>query len=127
MATSTPAILEMCGKRQDILDSLPKRRKGQSRPAETEIKITPESPFTNSDIDCLVSGRNDPDINRRGTRTSYCLHYFFLQNAKELGLKLDRQVPNLIEKQCAAMGLKELAWIRLDGPGEGSFFMAKED
>ena len=49
----------------------------------------------------------------------------FLQDAQELGLQLQRQIADLVEKHCAAMSELELALLQLMGAGEGAFLMAE--
>ena len=48
------------------------------------------------------------------------------QDAQELGLQAGRHLGNLVDKERPSLGDLDKAWLRLESPGEGPFFMAEK-
>src|SRR6266478_1188209 len=74
----------------------------------------------------LVGRRDDANIDPRGTRASYGLELALLEHTEQLGLKLQRQVSDFIEKQRATIRQCKPADVRSEGASESSPFMSEQ-
>src|SRR6202043_824773 len=77
-------------------------------------------------LQVLVGGRNNANIGARCPRAADCLELTLLQDAEQLGLKLQWHVSNFIEEQSAAIRQREAADMRIDGARKGSTFVSEE-
>jgi len=73
-----------------------------------------------------VGGRDDANVDARRAGAADRFELAFLEDAEELGLKLERDISDFIEKHCAAIGQGEAANVRIEGAGESAAFMAEE-
>ena len=53
-------------------------------------------------------------------------HFFFLQDAQQLGLQFQRQFADFVEEDCAAIGGLKQSLLRFQRSGEGSLFVAEQ-
>jgi len=75
----------------------------------------------------LIRGRNHPDIDLRGAAAaSETLDLLLLQCPEELGLQLQRQVADLVEKQRAPIRSLEATHALCDGAGKCAPLITKE-
>ena len=51
-----------------------------------------------------MRGREDPRTDRHSVVSTQRAHLFFLQRAQQPGLQIERQLRNLVQKNCAAAG-----------------------
>ena len=65
-------------------------------------------------------------VGGEGTRTSQALKLALLQDAQQLGLELERNLPNLIQEDGSAIGQLKAADPLRDGAGEGASLVSKE-
>ena len=59
-------------------------------------------------------------------RTAQPLHFALLQEPQQLGLHSKRQIPNFVQKQCAAMRVMNASKPRLDCAGEGAAHVSEQ-
>ncbi len=74
----------------------------------------------------LVRGRDDPHVYTSWLRGSNTSDVSVFQNSEKLGLQIDRQCPDFVEEQCAAVGHFEEAGLGSMGIGKGPAFVTKE-
>src|SRR5208282_6235994 len=75
----------------------------------------------------VAVGRGDqPDVEFDGTRSTDSFELPLLQNAQELGLHGDGQLPDFIQKNRAAFGDLELSFLLRDCAGESSAFVPEQ-
>src|SRR6187455_2011065 len=73
-----------------------------------------------------VRSSDDPDIDRKRLVRTNALDFALLQRPEEFGLHRQRQLADLIEKQCSLVGDLELPGAVRAGPGVGTTQMPKE-
>src|SRR5258708_22812115 len=74
----------------------------------------------------LVGRRDDANIDPRGTRASYGLELALLEHTEQLGLKLQRQVSDFIEKQRATIRQCKAADGRSESAPRSSPFLSAQ-
>src|SRR5207245_2919060 len=73
-----------------------------------------------------VCGGHQANIHTDGPRAPQPLEFLLLQNTKELGLQLKRDITDLIKEQRALVGQFKPADPLGDGAGEGAYLMAEQ-
>ena len=63
---------------------------------------------------------------RIGSRPPTRVEFPLLEKAQEFGLQLRRHIADLVEKNRAAVGQLQLAFLELVGAGERAFLMAEQ-
>ena len=111
---------------RDVFLALPQRRQRQLDHIQPVIKVAPEPALVHHRSQILMRGCQDARTNRHRVVAAERAHLFFLQCAQQLGLKIERQLGNLIQKNRAAAGRHQKAIIRPMRTGEGALHMAKE-
>ena len=85
------------------------------------IQVFPEIALGNQVLNIPVGGAHHPDINGNRFYRTYPVDHSFLQEAKQFGLQCHRHIANLVEKQGAAVGALNLAFLGLGRAGKGAF------
>ena len=80
----------------------------------------------NRQTQVFVGCRDHPQVQRNGTFAPKFDQAALLQNSQQLGLQCNRQLPHLIKKNCAALGLLKQAAVVFDSASKSAFFVAKE-
>src|SRR5262249_39930211 len=73
-----------------------------------------------------VGRRDDADVDLDGAIAADALHLALLEDAEELGLEPEVELPDLVEEDGAALGLLEDAAVLPDGAGERALLVAEE-
>src|ERR1700691_4076147 len=73
-----------------------------------------------------VCGGNHAHVHTQRTAAPYRLKLVFLQDAKQLHLRLQAKLPDFIQEDRAAVGKLEAADASLERPREGPFHMPKQ-
>src|SRR5690554_4245363 len=92
---------KMRHERGKILLSVAQWRNVYRKHAQAVIKIKAETTGFGFSQKIAIGGRNDPHIDRSGALISHALKLTFLENAQQLALQLQRNFPDLVEKECA--------------------------
>ena len=71
---------------------------------ETEVEILAEGAVLVSGFEIAVGGGDDAHIHFDALIAADRAHFFFLQNAQQLGLQLERQFADFVEEDGAAVG-----------------------
>src|SRR5258707_5469625 len=87
----------------DVFPSLTQRREGERKYREPVVKILAKLFFFNTAQKIHVGSGNHTHIDAKNIGTSETLDFSVLQEAKELCLHAQRQLADLVEKQCATM------------------------
>src|SRR5262249_25845564 len=77
-----------------------------------------ESTLGNELREVAIRGGNHANIDALRAIATQALKFLFLQHAEELGLQLQRDVADFVEKKCAAVGELEAADFLVDRAGE---------
>nr|GFD24377.1 hypothetical protein [Tanacetum cinerariifolium] len=99
------ACQEAIGQRQDVFATLTQRRQVQSNDIQTVEQVFTETPVTDHVFQIQVRGGEDAHVCAAGDRVADALVFFVLNEAQQLGLQRQREVPDFVEEQCTAVGL----------------------
>ncbi len=119
-------IDEKVREERDVLGTIAERREMNGEDVQSVVKILAESFFLNRFQEVAVGGGDDADIDPHRKVAADAFEFMRLQNVKQLGLDLGRNLANLIEEDDAAVGELEAADALGDGAREGPFLMAEE-
>ncbi len=89
-------------------------------------KILPERSFANHCIQRTVGGADDADVHRTGSEIADGHDALFLQHAQKLGLKMQAQFGDFIEKQRSTIGGTNEAERITGRPGERTFHVPEQ-
>ena len=93
----------MPGELRDVIASLAKRSHFQRKNVQSIVEILAKSSGSNFRLEAAIGGRNDAHIHAFGFVFADALVLFLLKHAEELALQLERNLPDLVEKQRAAI------------------------
>lgn len=93
---------------------------------ETIEEIGSEAPLPGFLRQVTIGRSDDADIDREGTGATNALELSFLQDTQELGLEIQRQLPNLIQEERAPIGQLETAQLAHHSASKGTFFVPKQ-
>src|SRR6266850_2439411 len=110
----------------DIRFPLAQRCQVNRKSVQPIIQIFAEFTVPNHLLQVLVRRSNDANIDSSGTRAANGLKFTLLENAEQLGLKLQWHVSNFIEEQSATIRQREPADMRIDSARKGSAFVPEE-
>src|SRR6185312_134194 len=118
---------ERASDRPDVTAPLAQRRQLNREHLEAVEQIAPEGSFANALAQGRVRRREDAHVAmcRRAGRAD-AANAVAVERAEQLGLGFDRQVPDFVEEERAALGLFERAAPPRDGARERAFFVAEE-
>jgi hypothetical protein len=94
--------------------------------ADAIVKIGAEVTGEHSRFQVPVGRGHQPHIHLDGVIAAHALELAFLQHAQQLGLKGRRDLPDLIQKQRAAVGHLEAPLAQSDRAGKRSALVAEE-
>ena len=95
---------EKGGQRHDVGLTLAQRREGNPNRAQSIEEVLPEFPLGNQLLEVPVARRHHPHIDLDVVHSPDSTELPLLKEAKELGLKTDRHLANLVQKQCPLVG-----------------------
>jgi hypothetical protein len=98
---------EILGQQLDIVFSFPQRRQSNRKNVQPIVKVGAKLPFLHHLPQILIRCGDYTDINLKGAAASQALELLFLENPQKFRLQFERQIPDLVKKQRAAVrGLK---------------------
>src|SRR5437899_89868 len=83
-------------------------------------------PTTHRLLQIAIGGGDDPYVHGLGPAAAHGFELTLLEHAEQLDLRLERQVPNLVEEDGPTMGKLEAADPPIDGAGEGALDVSEE-
>ena len=89
-------------------------------------QVCPKGTLVDPCLNVLVRRTDKAEINFDLVITTHPLHRPVFQDAQQFGLKRQRHIPDLVEKQGASMGKLDTALARLVCAGKGAFLMAED-
>ena len=116
----------MFGEGEDVLSSLPERRKPERHDGQPVEEILAEPSPARARVQILARGGDDPDVNRLGTRTAQPSNRSVLEDRQQLRLQRLGQQPDFVEEECAPVGRLEQAGFRMARIGERALLEAEE-
>src|ERR1700741_5346475 len=98
----------MMHEHRDIVQSLTERRERDRKDVQPIVQVHAGLSFRYHPLKILVCRGYDPHIYSSRLCTPEPLEFLLLNRAQKFGLKLDRQVANLIQQERAAVGGLEM-------------------
>ncbi len=111
---------------RNILRPLSQRRKLDREHIEPVKQVCAKSAIPHHLRQILIRGCYDANIHSNRAGAAKPLKLLFLQNSQELWLQFERQIADLIQKQCSLVGELKAARGLRQGSGEGSTLVAKQ-
>ena len=120
------ALKKVASKQRDIVASVPESRHMDGDYVETVVEVLSKMPFFHFLNQNSVGGGKDAYVHGQRLLASQTLKLLCLQDTKQLDLGGKGDLPYLIQKNSATVGLLEAPGFLPNSSGEGSLFMAKE-
>ena len=117
---------EMPGQEENVVAALAQRRQVDRHDVQPEVQVLAKSLLADHLGQVLVRRCQHAGIAGDRQRTAHADHHFLFQHSQQLGLAIEAQVADLVEKKCAARGQFELAGTGLAGIGEGAFLVPEK-
>ena len=110
----------------DILLAFAKGRHLDIDSVEPVIQVLAELSLAHLVEQVDIRRRNHPHVGLLDFRRSDLYEFSALEHAKELGLRGQRKLPDLIQEQRTAVSFLEISLAGLDGSGEGSLLVSEK-
>lgn len=111
---------EVLGEEGNVLEAVAERGQSQRHHVEAVIQIFAEAAGGDALRQVGVGGGDHADVDVNGFRGADALELALLEDAQELGLRIQGHVADFIEEERAVVGLFETAGAGLNGSSEGS-------
>src|SRR5213593_4440625 len=125
-AVSREGLDEVFDERWNILATLAQGRAHDRHDVEPEEQVLAESAGSDALAEVLVGRGDDARVDTDRLRHADRLDFAVLQHAQDLGLRARAHVSDLVQEDCAAVGLHELADLTRGGAGECPFFVPEQ-
>ena len=102
------------------------RRQGQRHDVQTVVQIFPESARFHVADQIAVRGGDEPHVHFQLTRPAEAAELLHLQDVQQLGLQLDRELADLVEKDRPMIGQLEEPDLALLRVGKGALLVAEQ-
>ena len=102
----------------NVLRALAQGRHENRHHVEPVIQVLAKLAGLHRRFQVAVGGGDDPHVHPQGLAAAEPLQLAFLQHPQQLGLKLRRNIADLVQEQSAAVGLLEAALALVDRAGE---------
>src|SRR6266481_10131744 len=110
----------------DVFLALAQRWHFNREDAQAVIEIFPKPPVENHVSQIVIGGSNHAHVGAAGPVVADWLEFAFLENAQQFGLRLGREIADLVEEQSAAVGELKASHSILQRSAEGSLDVSKE-
>src|ERR1051326_2855583 len=117
---------EVSSKYRNILRVIAQGRSRDRKYLEAVVEVASKKLVAHHLGQVAVGGGDEPDVNGNGPGPSQPLERLLLQRPEQFGLQIERNIANLIQKQCASVRHLEAAQFLSQGAGECSFFVAEQ-
>ena len=115
----------MFGQVGDVVLSLAQRRDLDEEDAQPVVEVLAKAARRDLAGEIAIGGRDESYVDVARAVLSYALVLAFLNGAEELGLQLERDLADLVEKERAAVGRLEPAYPIPEGAGNAPFTWPK--
>ena len=126
MQPGVEAVQDVQGELGDVAASFPEGRQENLTHVEAVIQVFPELPLPDGPAQVLVGGGDEAHVHPAASPGPQGFHHAVLEHPQELDLGRQRQFPQFIQEQGAAVRLGKLPRLVPERPGEGAFDMAEE-
>src|ERR1700675_869997 len=120
------ATEEMVRQQGDVLAAFAQRRKMDFDGIQAKKQILAETTRGRLGSHICVGGRQNADVHSPGRRRADALEFAGFQHPQKLGLQIERDVGDLVQKKRAALGKLKTPDTVVARVGEGAFHMAEE-
>ena len=120
------AIQEILCEGYDILGAFPQRRYPNDEYFEPEIEVLPKQTFPDHGLKITVGGCDDAGLQGDRLDVAYSLEFSFLQNPQQLGLEIEREFADLIEKHRTAARKFQFAHLAMGSSRKSSFLVSEQ-
>src|SRR4030095_16256036 len=117
---------QVFGKKPDVLLALTKRRDLDRKYVQAVEQIGPEGAAPHFFGEVPVGGRDHTRIYPDGVRTSNAFEFLFLKHSQQLGLRLQRQLADLVEKNGSLVRELKTSFLLRDCARESALLVAKQ-
>src|SRR5687768_16778201 len=94
----------MAREQENVARALAERRQDHFDAANPVVEIFAEAPFLDRGLELAIGGADDPHVRRAIHGVADAAKLPFLQKAKQLGLRAERHLADLVEEERAAVG-----------------------
>ena len=124
-----PAIVtldEEVHQRHDVFFAVAQRRDKNRNNGQPVIKILTKLAIAHRSFEIAVGGSNHAHIHLHIADAAHAADDLVFQHAQQFGLQQGRELADLVEKKCPAVGGLEQPFLHLLGVGERAFLVAEE-
>src|SRR5260370_16549182 len=114
------------GQRLNIVATFTERRKMNLNGVQAKKQVLTKASCPRFGVYVGICGSDDTRADAAGVRGSEAFEFARFQDAQELGLQVEGNIRDLVEKRRAAISKLKAADAVRAGIGEGAFYMAKE-
>jgi len=119
------SLKEVLGQERDIVAAIAQRRDRHRDDVEAIVEILAEAPLPHGGAQVLIGGGHQAQVHLQGPPAEP-LDLPLLQHAQQLHLDVRRDLPDLVEKQRAPVGLDEPPVVALGRASEGPLFVPEQ-
>src|SRR5271155_4864513 len=119
-------LREIAHQQRNVFRTFTQGGNADGKHVEPIVQITAEFPVFDHFFEVAVGGSYQADINLLGPSASQTFKLPFLQGAEQLGLDLDGNIANLVEKQRALIGELKPSNLLRNRPRKGSLLVSEE-
>ena len=109
-----------------VVGTFAKRRQPQRQHRQAIVEIEPELALRHQGRQIAIGRSHHPHVELELSPAADPHHHPILQHPQQLGLHRQRQLADLIQKQCSAIGLLESARLGSHRAGEGAALVAEK-
>ena len=117
---------EVVDQRRDIVAALAQRRQFDVEDIEPVEKVGAELALLDQLFQILVGGGDAAEVHLDDLVAAHARDLALLQNAQQIGLRLQADVANFVEENRSAFGNFELAFLAVLRAGERAFLVSEE-
>jgi hypothetical protein len=110
----------------NVFTPFAQRRDFDGKHPEPVEKVLPELIIPDHALQVAMSGRNQPNINLDGLRTSEAFKLPLLQGSQKFRLQVHSYVTDLVQKKSAVIRQLKAASLLHERPGESAFFVPEQ-
>src|ERR1700730_11699042 len=116
---------EITHEQRNIVLALPRRRYPNWKHIQPIVKVTAKFTLLSHLLKIAIGCRYQPYTHLPRMRTAEAFKFPLLESPQQLRLNLNRDVPDLVQKQSALIGQLQSAYLLGNGARESSLFVTK--
>ena len=117
---------EVLDQQRDVVLALAQRRQLHGDDVQPVVQVLAELAFVHHVAQIDVGRGDDPDVDLDRLDAAEAHELALLDDAQQLGLRLERDVADLVEEDRALVGELEQPLLRVDGAGEGALDVTEQ-